>query len=450
MPAPPPSTDELLALAERALARCQGEAQATARWTHELTATPSGARIASATVVDVAVVVDGRTGLVSTTDVDEDGLRRAARAAAALAPVAAQAHRGARLGEPARGRAHDGYDPRLLGLDPATAAAALAASPQGGGGYRAAATKLAVASSRGVRAAEQRSFTELRVRRVAPDGRALALGEIAVSPSELDALRLAAEADALLGLADGPPGWAGAEPGEQPVVLGPWAVAEVLRLAATAFAGPARDSGPLAGRFGARVVAPSVNLSDSPRYPATVPRSYDAEGVPRQPVPLIQDGVAHRPVHDSTSAAAAGTASTGHAALPGGLAAPRPDHLVLVGGGAAGLEALAATIDRGLLVPTLSATGPGARRAGGEAPDGAAAVAVAVAVAEGVRVIRDGRPAELVGRVAVTVEPFALLASVQALTATQRAVWPAAGTPAWAIGATVCPGLRAAAGLRVA
>ena len=57
--------------------------------------------------------------------------------------------------------------------------------------------------------------------------------------------------------------------------------------------------GLIAARRGARIVAPAINLSDSPRFPGTLPRTYDAEGVPRRPVPLIQDGVAHHVVADS-------------------------------------------------------------------------------------------------------------------------------------------------------
>jgi PmbA protein len=214
-------------------------------------------------------------------------------------------------------------------------------------------------------------------------------------------------------------------------VLGPWAVAEVLRRAAGAFAGAAALDGPLGGRFGTRAVAPCINLSDSPRYPATLPRSFDAEGVPVQPVPLVQDGVANRAVHDSTTSAAAGTASTGHAARPAGLAPPRAEHLVLVGGGAVDPDELAAPLGRGLVIASLSpGDGPGA-------------------LAQGVRVIRDGRIAEPARSVTVSFDPLELLSHAHALTAAQRTVPAPPGAPAWALGATVCPWLRAGAGLHV-
>ena len=86
----------------------------------------------------------------------------------------------------------------------------------------------------------------------------------------------------------------------------------------------------------------------------TLPRSFDAEGVPKRPLPLIQDGVAHAVVHDLRSAARAGAASTGHGLSPGGAAGgPGPRNLVLAGGGAASVEALCAPIERGLYVTRL-------------------------------------------------------------------------------------------------
>lgn len=73
-------------------------------------------------------------------------------------------------------------------------------------------------------------------------------------------------------------------------------------------------------------------------------------------MPLIQDGVAHRVMHELRSAARAGgaAASTGHATAPGGAAdGPRPEHLVLIGGGAADLAEIWAPVARGLYVSHL-------------------------------------------------------------------------------------------------
>jgi predicted Zn-dependent protease len=412
MASPPPTQDDLVALAERALSHAGGgdDAQATARWAREFSCTGGDPAVEQGTRVEIAVVADGGTGLATASGLDDEALRRAgseARERAASRPVVPAP----RLGDPSPGRSHSGYDPALPGGD------TLATLKEAGADLRCLAEKVAVVSTRGVRAFEQRSASRLAVRREAPDGRSLTLTEGAVGPAGVDARGLAAEADELLGAGAAP-----AErvaPGEYPVVLAPWAVAEVLRRAAPAFSGRAAGDGPLAGRFGTRIVAPNINLSDSPRFPGTLPRSYDAEGVPRQPVPLIQDGVAHRVVHDSTSAAAAGTASTGHATRPGGLAEPRPEHLVLVGGGAENVPELVAPIAAGLLIAVLT-------------PDDRA---------HGVWLIDSGRFARPVADLDVTFDPFELLAQVQALAAGQRTI-PQNG------GATIAPSLRAGGGLR--
>jgi predicted Zn-dependent protease len=127
-------------------------------------------------------------------------------------------------------------------------------------------------------------------------------------------------------------------------------------LAETAFDGlaHAEGRGALAGRLRRRVAAVQINLSDSPRFHATLPRAFDAEGVPKAPLPLIQDGVAQNVVHDLRSAALSGQETTGHALSPGGGArAPHPTNMVLIGGGAADEAELCAPIERGVYVTRL-------------------------------------------------------------------------------------------------
>jgi predicted Zn-dependent protease len=406
-----PTRDELLALAERALAGARDEAQATAWWERQLSATPGGAVTSEAVSVEVAVLRGGRVGTAVTTDVDAAGLGRALDAAARVAATGAEA--AARLPEPAAGRPHDGCDPSAADGEPPVVGE--------GASWRAAVARTAIASTRGVNAYEERSFGELRVRRHGGPGRSLELSATAVRPGDLDAAALQAEAEALLG--GGEP--AAVDAGEYAVVLGPWAVAEVLRRVALSFGGP---WSPLADRLGTRVAASAVNLSDSPRFAATLPRTYDAEGAPRQPLPLIQDGVAHR---------VAG-AGTGHAQGPGGVGGSLPEHLVLVGGGADGLAELAAPVERGLFIPALSLHGAWVAGRRG------------AALAEGVRVIRGGEGAEPAPNLTVVFEPLELLGHVQALTARQRTIPPPVLRSARTASATVAPAARIGGGLLVA
>jgi PmbA protein len=339
-----PTSVDLTALAERALAFCDGEAQVTAWWERQLTGAAGGAITTEATSVEIAVLRDGRVGTAVTSVVDDHGLAAAAAGAARVAPSGPAATED--LPEPLAGRAHDGFDASVLALDPADFVLGEWAS------WRAAAARTLVASTRGVRAYEERSFGDVRVRRPRA-GRSLELALTAVRPGDLDAAALAGEADVLLGGGDE---LVTVSPGEYPVVLGPWAVAEVLRRAAVAFGGP---ESPLGARLGTRVAAPPINVSDSPRFAATLPRAFDATGVPRQPLPLIQDGVAHRIVHDTRSAALCGVATTGHALTPGGDSfGPVPTNLVMMGGGAADEAELALPIERGIYVTRLWYTNP--------------------------------------------------------------------------------------------
>ena len=75
-------------------------------------------------------------------------------------------------------------------------------------------------------------------------------------------------------------------PGEYPVVHGAARRRPSCSTcsACTAFNGLAyaEGRGALEGRLGTRVAAPAINLSDSPRFPRTLPRAFDAEGVRRR------------------------------------------------------------------------------------------------------------------------------------------------------------------------
>ncbi len=226
-------------------------------------------------------------------------------------------------------------------------------------------------------------------------------------------------------------------PGEYPVVLEAAAVGELLDLLGRcAFNGllHAEGQGALAGRLGTRVAAPAVNLSDSPRFAATLPRAFDAEGVAKAPLPLIQDGVAHGVVHDTATAALAGKRSTGHASAPGGdPSGPVPSNLVLVGGGAADAAELAAPVERGLYVTRLW-YGNVVR------PDEALVTAV---TRDGTFLIEDGEITRPAHDMRLTDHALSVLASVQALGARPELVSDGELYGRRFARGSVCPAIRA-------
>ena len=201
------------------------------------------------------------------------------------------------------------------------------------------------------------------------------------------------------------------EAGVYSVVFEPDAMRSLLDLLAyTAFNGlaHAEGRGALAGRLGESVAAPAVNLSDSPRFARTLSRGFDAEGTAKAPLPLIQDGVAHRVVHDIRSATLMGAASTGHALAPGGdPSGPHPTNLILAGGGAKDTAELCAPIERGIYVTRLwyeNVVRP-------------KETLVTAVTRDGTFLIEDGRVTRPLRDLRLTDSVFSILSSVQALTA---------------------------------
>jgi PmbA protein len=361
-----------LALAQRALACLHGdEAQATV--THERSLFSRFARSAAtqATAIDdmtveLLCVLDGHTGSASTNQLDDAGLADTARRARAAAVAGARSGRpGAYPGlprpSPAPCATHDVYDAATAVLDPADAGSALEDAFAGCGGrgteafgiWTAGEVLTAIASSTGVALAD--AVTDASMTIIARDqsGRS---GYATASSSACGAIDAAAlSAAAATRVSRTKP--ATLRPGEYDVVLDHPAVGTLLEfLGSLAFNGlaHAEQRGALCGSIGERVAAQCVNLLDSTGVEGTLPRAFDAEGVPKRPLALIGNGIAHAVVHDTRSAAVSGTSSTGHALSPGGsLDGPEPRNLVLSGGDAATLEELCAPIERGLLVTRL-------------------------------------------------------------------------------------------------
>ena len=369
--------NEELELAERALAAAPG-GEALVQVAHERSlmlrfarSRPTQATAVDDVTVTVAVVRDGHVGTASTNAADGESLARCGKAAELAAEAAARTGgTGGFPGFPAGGhaRAHEGHDLATARLDPAEGGrqleAAFTACAEHGveahGTWTAAASATAVASSNGTAAADRMTDAFMKVTAIAPSGRSGYTERTAVAASALDGREIA-ESSAAKATLPGEP--ARLPPGDYPVVLEADAVGDLLGwigyLSANGLA-YAEGMSAFCDRLGQRVAAARINLADSPRYAATLPRSIDAEGVPKAPLPIIQDGVAHRVVHDTRSAALCGAESTGHALAPGGGedAPPMPTNLVLMGGGAADEADLCRPIERGVYVTRLWYTNP--------------------------------------------------------------------------------------------
>jgi PmbA protein len=442
----------VLELAERALAHAGPDAHAAAVRERSLVSRFARSQPTQATQVDdtsvaVLCLADGHTGLAETNDVGEDGLRDVAARARAAAQAAARAASGPGeypgLPEPEAARAHDGFDAATAHLDPGTAGAALRAGfaacaerdLEAFGLFSAGVVETGLAATTGLRARDAVTDAFLKVVARDADGRSGFASATGRAADDLDAGAVARHAVARV-----PAGEAlELAPGALPVVLSADAVGTLLEfLGFLAFNGlaHAEGRGALVGRLGTRVAAPAINLADAPRFPRTLPRAFDAEGVPKRPVPLIQDGVAHAVVHDTRSAtrAGAGARSTGHALAPGGSSwGALPTNLVLAGGGAGSEEELAAPVERGLYVTRLWYVNPVHEPS----------TLLTGMTRDGTYLIEDGRLGRPVRDVRFTDSILRLLEATEALTAEQRLVSEGEFYGRRFANGVVCPALRA-------
>jgi PmbA protein len=372
--------------------------------------------------VELAAVRGGHTGRAATNRVDREGLRRCARQATAAAALASTAGPGDHPGFGAaapRVAGDAGFDPDTARLDPAIGAAALSAAFEvaGAAGLEAhgiwtvGAVEHALADANDSKE-ERRTDAFFKV--VCVDARRDRSGYAALAARRADGVDARALCEEATRKASMGSDVAELPSGHYPVVFGHAAVGLLLDLLGSCgFNGlaHAEGRGALVGRLGQLVAAPVVNLADSPAYRLTLPRSFDAEGTPKRPLPLIQDGVAHAVVHDRRSAALAGAESTGHATAPGGDPdGPHPLNLVLAGGGAADLVELCAPIERGIYVTRLW-------YANVVRPKETLITAV---TRDGTFLIENGAVTRPLRDLRLTDSLLSMLSSVQALTAGQR------------------------------
>jgi predicted Zn-dependent protease len=140
------------------------------------------------------------------------------------------------------------------------------------------------------------------------------------------------------------------DPGEYPVILEEYAVATVLEyLSWMGFSALAVEEGRSFMEIGEQIMGPNVTIWDDGLDPRGLPTAIDYEGVPKRRVDLISEGVARALVHDTATAARAGTTSTGHGLPAPNAFGPIAWNLFMAPGSGA-KEVMASGIERGVWV----------------------------------------------------------------------------------------------------
>jgi len=306
----------------------------------------------------IAVLSSGRT--------DDDGLRLIVERAAAIVRNVEELEDWAGLPSPDGANA---IHPEATWSDATAAAtpelradgvrAVIAAADAAGvtafGSFATSTDSIAVANSAGIRASERRSSSQLITVHMSPGGGNGYAEAVAMDASTIDAAAIGREAATKARASDNA---VGLEPGDYPVVLEEYAVVDITDyLGYLGFSALAVQEGRSFVELGKRIGSDLVTVVDDGADPAGLPMSFDYEGVPKQRVPLIENGVCRNLVYDTQTAAREGRRSTGH-----GLPAPNPygpfPLNTIMSAGTTPRDELIGGLDRGLLVTRFHYTNP--------------------------------------------------------------------------------------------
>jgi predicted Zn-dependent protease len=190
---------------------------------------------------------------------------------------------------------------------------------------------------------------------MAPDGGSGYAESASVDVSVIDAAAIGREAADKARSTANP---VSVEPGDWPVVLEEYAVVDLLSmLGYMGFGALSVQEERSFSEPGRRVGSALVTIVDDGADPETFPMAFDYEGVAKQRVPLIEEGICREVVYDTQTAARAGRASTGHGLPAPNPAGPFPLNMSMAAG-TSSRDELIGGLERGLLVTRFHYTNP--------------------------------------------------------------------------------------------
>jgi predicted Zn-dependent protease len=145
-----------------------------------------------------------------------------------------------------------------------------------------------------------------------------------------------------------------------PVIFEHYAVGELMVfLSYMGFSAKAVSEGWsfMCDQLGNKIVSPMISIWDDGLDPKGLPIPFDYEGVPKQKVELITEGVARDVVHDSFTAAREERPSTGHALPAPNPHGPQPMNMFM-GEGDSTLKEMIEDTKKGMLVTRIHYANP--------------------------------------------------------------------------------------------
>ena len=314
--------------------------------------------------LNLRVAIGKRVGVASSNRLDDEGLRRLAETAVAIARNSAELEDWSGLPAPtpivdrpagwSEATAAATPEQRAEGVR-AVIAAADAVGVRAFGSFSTSVEELAVANSLGISAVQRRTAAQLLTVTMAADGGSGYAEQAGVDLGTIDAAAVGREAAEKARVSANP---VAVDPGDWTVVLEEYAVVDILSmLSYVGFSGLAVLEERSFAEPGKVVGTELVTIVDDASEPGAMPMSFDYEGVAKQRVVLVERGVCRDVVWDSQTAARAGRRSTGHGLPAPNPYGPFPLNLVM-SAGTTTRDALVGEMERGLLVTRFHYTNP--------------------------------------------------------------------------------------------
>ena len=310
--------------------------------------------------LSVRAVLDGRTARATTNRLDGGGVRDVVEQAIAIArltepdpellPLVAPGPEGAPV-PPARrtGGKTAGATDRAQAA--AEAIRVVESHGQTAAGiYSSGITHFTILNSRGVSASYSETMARFSITAMAADSSGWAKAS-AVDLADFDPVALARsaaeKADASAHPREVPPG-------RYTVILEPAAVLDLVGQMFGDFSATAIRDGRsfLTDRIGKKLFGENITIHDDAGHPLQAGAPFDGEGVPRQRLTLVENGVVRQIAYSRQAAALAGVTPTGHGFPLPNEYGEAPVNIVIAGGGVP-LERMIAETARGILVTRL-------------------------------------------------------------------------------------------------
>jgi len=306
------------------------------------------------TQLNIRAVIGHRQGRANTNDLNESGIARAREEARSNALLMPEDPDFQGLPAPRIPAVISAYDEPTAGCNPAERAEmvgkvcrrAESQSLNAAGFYRTGANEKALMSTRGTWVYHRGSFAGLLITARSESSAAWAKGTSwRKKDIEVDALIIEATEKALRGRDPQP-----IEPGEYAVVLSPYAVDDILgALSSYGMSAQMVQDGRswMIGLMGKPAMSPLISIWDDGGDLNGWPVPFDAEGVPKQRVNIVTDGVVGDPVYNSYTGGKDGRLSTGHQGGPTG--GPSASNLFMKPGDQS-VDQMIESTERGLFI----------------------------------------------------------------------------------------------------